>query len=124
MKNENKIVWCEIPVIDFDRALNFYSRVFGYELKTAEYEGIKFAMFDLGDDSDSSASGCIIKDGNRPSADGTLVYLNMNGRLDEAIEEVKKFGGKILMDKEQIGPWGYRVVILDTEGNKVAFHSF
>lgn len=123
MGNENKIVWCEIPVIDFDRALNFYSSVFGYDLKTAEYNNIKFAMFDLGGDDDKSASGCIIQDGNKPSAEGTLVYLNMNGRLDDAISAVKKSGGKILMDKEQIGPWGYRAVILDTEGNKVALHS-
>lgn len=124
MKNENKIVWCEIPVEDFDRALKFYSSVFGYDLKTAEYGGVKFAMFDLGDDENKFASGCIIKDGNKPSAEGTLVYLNMSGRLDEAIEAVKKSGGKILMDKEQIGPWGYRAVIIDTEGNKIALHSF
>jgi len=30
---------------------------------------------------------------------------------------------KILKRKHQIGPYGFRVVILDSEGNRIALHS-
>jgi hypothetical protein len=59
----------------------------------------------------------------KPSSDGPLVYLNVEGRLDQAIEEVTKNGGKVLKGKEQIGPYGFRAVVLDTEGNAIALHS-
>ena len=36
---------------------------------------------------------------------------------------MKKQGGKVLKAKEQIGPYGHRAVILDTEGNAIAMYS-
>ena len=44
-------------------------------------------------------------------------------RIDEAIESVEPSGGKILQPKESIGPYGFRAIFLDTEGNRVALHS-
>ena len=49
-----------------------------------------------------------------------LVYLNAQGRLDEAIAAVESSGGKVLQPKHQIGPYGFRAVVLDSEGNRVA----
>lgn len=62
-------------------------------------------------------------DGRKPSQDGPLVYLNAEGRLDQAIDAVRQQKGTILKDKEQIGPYGHRAVILDSEGNAVALYS-
>ena len=59
----------------------------------------------------------------KPSLDGVLVYLNVNGRLDQAIARAKEIGAKIIEGKTQIGPWGYRAIIVDSEGNKIALHS-
>jgi predicted enzyme related to lactoylglutathione lyase len=59
----------------------------------------------------------------KPSADGPLVYLNVHGRIDEAVEAVEPSGGKVLQPVESIGPFGFRAVFLDTEGNRVALHS-
>ena len=42
---------------------------------------------------------------------------------DGAIEAVEPSGGKILQPKESIGPFGFRAVVLDTEGNRIALHS-
>jgi predicted enzyme related to lactoylglutathione lyase len=52
-----------------------------------------------------------------------MIYLNANGRLDDAIAAVAAHGGKILKPKHAIGPYGLRAVILDSEGNRVALHS-
>ena len=73
---------------------------------------------------DGEAAGCLYTSETvRPSAEGPLVYLNVHGRLDDAIEAVEPSGGKILQPKEAIGPFGFRAVVLDTEGNRIALHS-
>jgi len=36
---------------------------------------------------------------------------------------VEKNGGKILKPKHQIGEHGFRAVVSDSEGNRVALHS-
>jgi len=46
-----------------------------------------------------------------------------NGRLDEAIATVEPNGGKIVQPKDAIGPNGFRAVVMDSEGNRIALHS-
>jgi predicted enzyme related to lactoylglutathione lyase len=43
--------------------------------------------------------------------------------LDAAIKAVKQHGGKIVVEKEQVGPYGFRAVFVYTEGNRIALHS-
>jgi hypothetical protein len=117
----NQIVWVDIPVVDLDRAVGFYSAVLGSPVQKQEYPGMAIGLLP-GHDSD--VSGCLFaKEGEQPSDRGTLVYLNAQGRLDEAEAAVEPNGGKVLQSKHQIGPYGYRVVILDSEGNRMALHS-
>jgi len=59
----------------------------------------------------------------KPSDKGPMIYLNANGRLDDAIAAVVPNGGKLLMPKHASGPYGSRAVILDSEGNRLALHS-
>jgi len=44
--------------------------------------------------------------GNKPSANGTRVYLSCEGVLDEVIARVEKAGGKIVMPRTKIGDAG------------------
>ena len=119
----NQIVWVDIPVLDLDRAVRFYSAVLGGEVQKQEFSGMTFALLP-GADSDGVVSGCLFaKDDEKPSDRGMLVYLNAQGRLDEAISAVESNGGKVLIPKHQIGPHGFRAVVLDSEGNRVALHS-
>jgi predicted enzyme related to lactoylglutathione lyase len=115
----NQIVWCDIPVKDLDRAITFYSAVLGGTVAKLSVEGMTFGLLP---DADSGVSGCLVLDA-KPSADGPMIYLNCNGRLDAAIADVEKNGGKILKPKHQIGPHGFRAVVLDSEGNRIALHS-
>ena len=32
-------------------------------------------------------------------------------------------GGEVMQPKHQIGPYGYRAVVIDSEGNRIALHS-
>jgi predicted enzyme related to lactoylglutathione lyase len=52
-----------------------------------------------------------------------MVYMNCDKRLDDTIAAAEMNGGKILKPKHQIGPHGFRAVVLDSEGNRIALHS-
>ena len=117
----NQVVWVDIPVLDLDRAVRFYSAVLGGEVKKQEYPGMSIGLLP---GSDSDVSGCLFtKDDEKPSASGPLIYLNAQGRLDEAVAAVESNGGKVLLPAHPIGPHGFRAVILDSEGNRLALHS-
>jgi predicted enzyme related to lactoylglutathione lyase/uncharacterized protein YndB with AHSA1/START domain len=121
----NRIVWCDIPVSDLDRAVRFYSAVLGEAVMKHEEHGMKFAVLPH---KENEVGGCLVPGGCSgetvtPSANGPLVYLSCQGRLDEAINAVVPNGGKVLKPKHQIGPYGSRAVVLDSEGNRIALHS-
>src|SRR5580704_16214776 len=113
----NQFVWVDIPVIDLERAIRFYSAVLGSPVKKQEYPGMAIGLLPGVED---SVSGCLHRsDHDRPSDHGPLVYLNCQGRLNEAIAEVAPAGGKVLQPKQQIGEHGFRAVVLDSEGNRI-----
>jgi predicted enzyme related to lactoylglutathione lyase len=40
----NQIVWCDIPVIDLDRAVKFYTAVLGQAVKKQEFSGMTIGI--------------------------------------------------------------------------------
>ena len=116
----NTICWADIPVTNLERAIDFYTAVLGAPVTKQSDPGFEFGLlphFDI------NASGClaVCKD-NQPSQTGPLVYLSVEGRLDDAVQAAEK-GGKVLQPKHPIGPHGFRAVIVDSEGNRIALHS-
>jgi predicted enzyme related to lactoylglutathione lyase len=117
----NQIVWCDIPVLDLDRALKFYSAVLGQAVKKQEFPGMTIGVLPH---NDGEVGGCLFTNADeKPSDKGVMIYLNANGRLDQAIAAVASNGGKVVLPKHPIAPFGFRAVVLDSEGNRVALHS-
>jgi uncharacterized protein len=117
----NQIVWCDIPVKDLDRAVKFYSAALGQPVSVQSYGEMKIGLLP---GAKESVSGCLcVFDDVQPSANGPLIYLNCEGRLDDAGAAVEKNGGKVLKPKHPIGPYGFRTIVLDSEGNRIALHS-
>jgi predicted enzyme related to lactoylglutathione lyase len=118
----NKIVWVDIPVSDLDRAIGFYSAVL--DVKIAREKGPGFDLGVLPHEGDN-VGGCLYKpdDGNKPTGGGPLIYLDASGRLKDAVRAVTASGGKVVHDIHGIGPHGFRAVVMDTEGNRIALHS-
>ena len=118
----NTIVWVDIPVLDIERARRFYSALLDMNLEVKTHNKTTFVPFLHKDD---EVAGCLVEDLNFQASQvtGPLVYLNVHGRLDDALQTINEHGGKILERKEEIKPWGYRAIIMDSEGNRIALHS-
>ena len=113
----NRVTWFDVPVADLSRAIEFYSKVL--DIAVEEAHGVA-VLEHSGDD----IAGCLFKsDDEKPSDSGLLLYFNVSGRLDAAMNATEQYGGKILKAKEQIGQYGYRTIVLDSEGNRIALHS-
>jgi predicted enzyme related to lactoylglutathione lyase len=119
--SKNTVVWTDIPVTDLNRAVAFYSKVLGEPVTLQKMEGFEFALLPHPKE---SVSGClVVSSDNKPSRTGVLIYLSVNGRLDEAVAMAQANGGEVLKPKHPIGPYGFRAIIIDSEGNRLALHS-
>jgi predicted enzyme related to lactoylglutathione lyase len=117
---QNRIVWCDIPVADLDRACAFYRAVLAIGVDKMEFNGVAFALLEH----DKGNGACLVPDAaSVNSTGGPLVYMNAERRIQAAVEEVGKFGGKVLEAVHPIGPHGFRAIVLDSEGNRIALHS-
>jgi predicted enzyme related to lactoylglutathione lyase len=117
----NTLNWFEIPTTDLTRASTFYEKVLGVELRREDFGGTPMAIFAA---RDPDLAGALVKDARRkPSSDGALLYLNVNGRLDAVVDRIAKAGGEVLVPKMDIGEPGFIALFRDTEGNVVGLHS-
>jgi predicted enzyme related to lactoylglutathione lyase len=115
------VSWFELPATDLERAVAFYTAIIGKPLTDiAEADDRRFAMFPAED----GVSGAVVAGpGYVPSTDGALVFLNVGGVLQPAVDRVEAAGGRVLNPRFEMGEWGVAAFIVDTEGNKVALHA-
>lgn len=118
----NALNWFELYASDLDRAHDFYEAVLKETLEKIDMEGMRMSMFAC--DQKAGIGGCLTQmEGCQPGGGGTLVYLNVEGKLDEVIERIPKAGGKIVRPKFAIPPHGFIAIFEDSEGNVVGLHS-
>src|SRR6201984_2751797 len=92
------LCWTDIPVMNLDRAIKFYSAVLGKEVKKLAESGMEYGLLPH---EEQNASGCLCVRSdsggvdNRPSANGPLIYLSVQGRLDEAVQAAGENGVKV-----------------------------
>ncbi len=121
MTTSNTFCWIDIPVTNLDRAIDFYSAMLNKPIEKMAEHGFEFGLLPH---DENNVSGCLaVMHDRKPSQDGPLVYLNVEGKLKQAADAAEKNGGKLLKAPEQIGPYGNRAIILDTEGNAIALYS-
>jgi predicted enzyme related to lactoylglutathione lyase len=88
-------------VTNLDRAIKFYSAVLGQEVSKMSEGGMAYGLLRH---EEQNASGCLcvssdsVGTGNKPSQSGPLVYLSVDGRLDDAVGAARENGGKLLQE--------------------------
>lgn len=115
----NRAVWFDIPVAELKRAADFYSAVLAVKVDIFSEAGFSFAVIEHSDGN----GGCLVPNPADISNKGVMLYLNVNGRIQDAVAKVNLHGGKVLQAVHAIGPHGFRAVVIDSEGNRVVLHS-
>ena len=133
----NFLTWFEIPAFDFDKAVNFYSLIFGIKIECREMGSIPYGIMNA---SQMGSSGAIVKVYEKTVANqGTVLFFRVND-MSETIRRIKLLGGTILREKTIIRnemadgrtvipktlideTVGYYASYLDLEGNKMALYS-
>jgi predicted enzyme related to lactoylglutathione lyase len=121
----NAVSWFEIPVRDLTRARAFYTKVLGHALQDlpSPLPGVEMAAFPWEQNAVHAAGALVKGEGRVPRGDGVLVYFQCKEDLSVELGRVEANGGKILMPKVSIGPWGFIAHVLDSEGNRVGLAS-
>lgn len=109
----------EIPVADLDRAMAFYTAVFGYEFTRETIHGNEMALFPLDPSADGIGGALSKGEVYVPSKTGTLIYLNVIS-IDETLERLQEQGSEILFPKTEAGEYGFVAEFEDSEGNRIA----
>lgn len=118
---KNAINWFEIPVDDLQRATHFYESILDIKLQKESMDNVDMALFPM---DETSVSGALAKaDFMSPSDQGSIVYLNVEGIMDQVLERAEGLGSKVFFPKTSIGENGYIAHISDSQGNKIALHS-
>ena len=74
------IVWYDIPALDLDRAIQFYSAVLGAPVKKDETAEIPLGWLPT---EDGGQMGCVCVAPNfKPSADGVMIYSDYEQRFE------------------------------------------
>ena len=117
------INWFEIPVLDLDRAQNFYETILALKLRRVNMAGFDNAVFPYDGNSGATGGAVVSGPGVSPSRDGCIVYLDA-GRIDDVLGRVEKAGGSVLLPKTELpNNIGFIAHIGDTEGNRVGLHA-
>ena len=125
MKKKNSVVHFEMPAKDKKRMSEFYSKVFGWETKMLgeDHGGYVLATTtDTGSDGRPKKPGAINGGFYTPEKEMTnehpSVVIGVND-LKEAMDNIKKSGGKIVGEPMPVPGYGTYVSFHDTEGNRV-----
>lgn len=123
--NANCLNWFEIPVEDLHRAKQFYEKIFAIRMEEEIINGMQMAFFPSAHGNGKVGGALVKSDLHKSNTEGVLVYLNANPDLSDVLLRIEDEGGIILMYKTMIGAGaGFMALFLDTEGNRIALHSY
>ncbi len=113
-----RVVHFEIPADNPDRAVVFYTSVFGWIVN--KWEGPKeYWLLTTGTDENPGINGAIIRRANpapQGQANAYICTIDVDN-LDSYIERVTQAGGAIVSQKQEIPEVGWISYAKDTEGN-------
>ena len=130
----SRVAWFDIPVKQFGRAIRFYGAVLDAAIETRSFPGVEMAFIP----GERGPIGCLylhVPDDRDPallaSAEmlapalpwGPQIYLDCGDRLHAAVAAVDVHGGRILQPIQQMGDFGFRAPVLDSESNRIVLYA-
>jgi uncharacterized protein len=115
------LTWFEIPVADFDRARRFYETILETSIAEHDFNGSRIAVFAY---EEGGLGGCLDAGSeSRPADGGVVVYFDVDGRIDRALELAASAGGRVAVPKTTLPGIGSVAQIIDSEGNRIGLHA-
>jgi predicted enzyme related to lactoylglutathione lyase len=109
----NRVVHFELPADNPERAVEFYKRVFGWQIQ--KWPGPQdYWLVTTGADGEPGINGGILHRQHPGAATCNTVSV---ANVDEAVAKITKSGGKNAVPKMAIPGVGYLAYCTDTEGN-------
>lgn len=116
---QNIAAYFEIPVLELDRAMAFYTKLLGCNFTQDTIHGNKMAFFPLHSGKPGITGALCQGETYRPSLTGTLIYLATDN-IDESLKRISSMNAEILFPKTSAGEWGEVAEFKDSEGNRMA----
>jgi predicted enzyme related to lactoylglutathione lyase len=114
----NPVVYFEIPVIDMNRAIDFYGGVFGFDFTQENIHGNEMAFFPLDSSLQGITGGLAKGEIYKPTKEGVLIYF-FTQDIDKTLAHVLELGGMVLFPKTSAGKYGFVAEFQDSEGNRI-----
>ncbi len=112
---KNALVWCEIPVTDLNKAIEFYASVFDWDLKPDDSGPNPVAFFPMADN--DSTSGHLYP-GKPATGNGPTVHLMAPDTAEATAKRAAAAGGTVVSPAISI-PSGQFIYITDPDGNSI-----
>ena len=110
-----RISYLDFSADDPDRAVNFYSKVFGWQIN--KWDGPKeYWEIKTGEPNEPGIDGGLSK--RERIGDWTTPFINVPS-IDQYIDKIESNGGKIIQPKTSIPSIGYTLFVKDTESNTI-----
>ena len=110
-----KICYLEIPANVAQDAADFYSRIFGWTVRTRGDGELAF-------DDTGGVSGTWVKESDRTPDERTRVYIMVDA-IAETLTQIQTAGGRVLTPRTEIGPgMGAFAAFEDPVGNEFGLY--
>ncbi len=107
----------EIPVVNMERAINFYQSLLGVELERGSIHGYEMAFFPH-EPNGAGITGALAKgDVYKPSIDGAFLYLRTES-IDEVLVRAIELDSQVLLERTAATSC-LVAEIMDSEGNRI-----
>jgi imidazolonepropionase-like amidohydrolase/predicted enzyme related to lactoylglutathione lyase len=120
--DSNPVGWFEIPVTDMARAKAFYEHVLNVKLQPMNIGPLEMAFFPMRPGTTGAAGALMKGEAFKPSRQGVQIYFTIID-IDGALKRVQEQGGKVVLPKTRIGPFGFVASFEDSEGNRIGLRS-
>ncbi|WDF67088.1 VOC family protein [Sphingobacterium oryzagri] len=98
MRRSNAVTYFEIPVINMERAINFYKIVFDFKIEREIIDGYEMGFIHFDDNLEGIAGSLAKGDIYRPTKSGVILYFHTND-IDFTLQKAIGLGTEILLPK-------------------------
>ena len=115
----NSITHIEIPAPDLQKAIDFYGKIFDWQIQVVEPN--RYAFFRIGEGNSGGGFDASLQPA--PERIGHQIVVDVDD-IDLTLQQIINAGGQKILEKTEIpGGHGFYAVFKDPQGNSMQLHS-